>query len=358
MKRANAIVVRAIVPNVLLAWLTLIAVTALLTVKDEIAKLGGGYDINEVLAYLAFTTPRRAYDYFVYASVIGTITGLGQLAQSSELIALQSLGISKRGIVFKALAALGAMSLIVMAGAEIWGSYGDRQAQQIVTKARNQNISFESGSGLWIKDGNLFLNAKTVVRDDETLNIELWGVRILDFERSVNLRRVISAKTATYQEKRGWLLTDVRDQRFESESARLEQSQQMFFASQLEPVQISARALRPTQQSISELRSTIAYAKLNKLSAREFESAMWERVCFPVVVLALALAAASFAFASLRTGGLGRSIFIGLLIAMAFFVGSRIVSNLFQTFHWPALVAELLPALLIASFGIWRLNRR
>jgi lipopolysaccharide export system permease protein len=358
MTRTNAIILRSIIPNVLLAWLTLIAVTGLLTVKDELAKLGGGYDLSEVLIYLAFTTPRRAYEYFVYASVIGTVTGLGQLAQSSELIALQSVGVSKRGIVFRALAALGVLTLLVMLGAELWGSYGDRQAQQVVTKARNENISFASGSGLWIKDGNVFINARTVVRDENSDNITLWGVRILDFESSINLRRIVSAKTATFEKNQGWQLQTVRDQRISSESARMEEKASMLWSSALEPVQISARALRPNQQSIAELVQTIRYAERNKLSASTFSSAMWERICFPFVVLALALAASSFAFSSLRTGGLGRSIFLGMMIAMVFFVLSRIVSNLFQTFHWPMVIAELLPALCIASFGIWRLNQR
>jgi lipopolysaccharide export system permease protein len=363
MKRSTAIIFRHVIPMVLLAWLVLIAVTALLTVKDELAKMGGGYQLSNMVTYLALTTPRRAYEYFVYAAVFGTVIALGQLAQNSELVALQSLGVSKRAIVLRALLALGLITLIVMFLAEAWGSTGDRKAQQILASARKQTMSFSTGNSLWIKDGGVFINAKTVVPDTDangkTLDpnqISLWGVRILNFD-GVELTRVVSAKTARYMPDQGWRLQEVIDQRIGVDSATSEKLPTLMWPSQLEPGQIAARALRPNQQSIRELAENVRYARNNKLDELPFSAAMWQRICFPLAVLSLALAAASFAFTSLRTGGLGRSIFTGMLIAVVFFVLQRMGSDLFTTFRWPMLLAHSLPALIIASWGLWRLSR-
>ena len=358
MKRGTTLIFRHVVPMVLLAWLVLIAVTALLTVKDELAKLGGGYELSNLLMYLALTTPRRAYEYFVYAGVMGTVMGLGQLAQSSELVALQSLGFSKRAIVLRAMAALALMTFAIMGFAELWGSTGDRKAQEILSKSRNQGMSFSTGNSLWIKDGPVFINANTAIATENAQSVELWGVRILSFDDGVDLTRVVSAKTATHLTNQGWLLKDVTDQNFEPESASVVQKPEMLWPSVLEPGQIAARALKPSQQSIVELAQNVAYARANQLDELAFSSAMWARICFPLAVLSLALAAASFAFTSLRSGGLGRSIFIGMMIAIVFFVAQRIAANLFTTFHWPMLVANVLPPTLIASWALWRLSRR
>ena len=358
MKRGTALIFRHVVPMVLLAWLVLIAVTALLTVKDELAKLGGGYEFSNLLMYMALTTPRRAYEYFVYAGVMGTVMGLGQLAQSSELVALQSVGLSKRAIVLRAMAALGLMTFAIMALGELWGSTGDRKAQEILSKSRNQGMSFSTGNSLWIKDGPVFINAKTAVASENGQSVELWGVRILNFDAGVDLTRVISAKTASHLANKGWLLNDVIDQNFQPESATVSKKAEMLWPSVLEPGQIAARALKPSHQSIAELSQNVAYARANQLDELAFSSAMWTRICFPLAVLSLALAAASFAFTSLRSGGLGRSIFIGMMIAIVFFVGQRIAANLFATFHWPMLIANALPPMLIASWALWRLSRR
>ncbi len=362
MRRGTALIFRHVIPMVLLAWLVLIAVTALLTVKDELAKLGSGYEFSNLLMYLALTTPRRAYEYFVYAGVMGTVIALGQLAQSSELVALQSVGISKRGIVLRALAALGLITIIVMGLAEAWGSTGDRRAQQVLASSRKQSMSFSTGNSLWIKDGGVFINAKTVVPNPNGPGLEMWGVRILSFDQGVDLTRVVSAKTAQYQDGRGsapqgWLLKDVTDQKIAAESADTEKRLELFWPSTLEPGQISARALRPSQQSIAELSQNVAYARANQLDELAFSSAMWARICFPLAVLSLALAASSFAFTSLRSGGLGRSIFIGMLIAIVFFVLQRIGANLFTTFHWPTWLANASPPLLIATWSLWRLSK-
>jgi lipopolysaccharide export system permease protein len=355
--RSTTLIFRHVIPMVLLAWLVLIAVTALLTVKDELAKLGGGYELSNLITYLALTTPRRAYEYFVYAAVFGTVIALGQLAQNSELVALQSLGLSKRSIVMRALFALGLLTLLVMGLAESWGSTGDRKAQQVLAQARKQTMNFSTGNSLWIKDGEVFINAKTAVPNPDGIGIELWGVRILDFDQGIDLKRIVSAKTASYVKQQGWQLHEVIDQQIQLDSATVVRQDTMLWPSGLEPGQISARALKPSQQSILELSRNVAYARANKLDELPFSSAMWARICFPLAVLSLALAAASFAFGSLRTGGLGRSIFLGMLIAVVFFVLQRIGANLFQTFHWPMLLANSLPPLMIASWGLWRLTR-
>ena len=358
MKRSSLLIFRHVVPMVLLAWLVLIAVTALLTVKDELAKLGGGYEFSNLLMYLALTTPRRAYEYFVYAGVMGAVMGLGQLAQSSELVALQSVGFSKRAIVLRAMAALTLMTFAVMGLAELWGSTGDRKAQEILSKSRNQGMSFSTGNSLWIKDGPVFINANTAIATENGQNVELWGVRILSFDGGVDLTRVVSAKTATHLVNQGWLLKEVIDQNFQPESATIVKKAELLWPSVLEPGQIAARAMKPSHQSIAELAQSVAYARTNQLDESAFSAAMWTRICFPLAVLSLALAAASFAFTSLRSGGLGRSIFIGMMIAIVFFLGQRIVVNLFETFHWSMWVANALPPMLIASWALWRLSRR
>ena len=358
MKRSSALIFRHVIPMVLLSWLVLIAVTALLTVKDELAKLGGGYELSNLITYLALTTPRRAYEYFVYAGVFGTVIALGQLASSSQLIALQSVGVSKRAIVMRALLALGLLALTVMGLAEAWGSFGDRKAQQILSQARKQSMSFSTGNSLWIKDGDVFINATTVLTKPNGLDIELWGVRILDFKGGNSLSRILSAKMANHVEGQGWELYEVIDQRIEKDSAVTLVQDKVLWPSKLDTSQIAARALRPSQQSIAELVSNIRYANANKLDALPFSAAMWTRICYPFVVICLALAGASFAFGSLRSGGLGRSIFSGMLIAVVFFVMQRIATNLFLTLHWPMLLANVLPPLSIGLWGLWRLSRQ
>jgi lipopolysaccharide export system permease protein len=354
-KSATRNIFSHVIPMVLLSWLVLLGVTALLELQDELAKVNENYTMADALGRLLYTTPRRAYDYFVYAGVIGSVIGLGIMAQASELVALQAVGMSRGQIVRRVLLAVGILTSIVFVGAEWWGSTGDRMALEY-SKMRNRPISLGSGNTLWIKDGTAFFNARTVISGEKPEQLQLWGVRILIFDAELNLQRLISAKTASYNSS-GWQLQSVRDQSIEPDRASSATLDHMTWPTNLEPEQISSRSLKPNQLSIMELRRTIAYAKDNQLDYQAFSAAFWKRLCFPLAVLSLVLAAAPFAFGSLRTGGLGRSIFLGLLLAILFFVLQTIVANLFDTFRWPMWLGYTLPPFAVSVFGLWRLRR-
>ncbi len=364
MKSSTRIIFQAVIPMVLISWAALIAVTLLMSTKDEFSKLGvNNYNLATTLNYLLFTTPRRAYDFFVYSGAIGFIIGLGTLAQSSELIAMQSVGISRRGIALRGLLALALITVVVMIGAEMWGSYGDRRATQLVAQAQGRNVSFGSNSGLWIKDGGSFINARTVVVDANGQPSALWSVRILQFneatkDQGAGLSRVISAKSAKYLGEKGWLLLNVNDQRFTQNTGTTISLDQLTWASKLEPEQIAARAIQPGRLSVLELYRNIQFARNNQLDDRVFVSAIWQRLCFPLTVLSLALAGAPFVFGSLRSGGLGRSIFLGLLVSIGFFMIERLITGMVDTFKWSHALGNLLPPFALGAWGWWRLARR
>ena len=70
----------------------------------------------------------------------------------------------------------------------------------------------------------------------------------------------------------------------------------------------------------SDLARSIDYRKRNGLDAREYEDIYWGRWFYPFNVLALCLAAIPFAFGSLRSGGLGKRLFFGILFALGFWL--------------------------------------
>ena len=82
---------RVVLVTVLLVWSVLVGLDVINGVSSELNDLGkGGYTFGHAVAFVAYTIPRRAYTMFPTAAVIGALMGLGQLAASSELIALRA----------------------------------------------------------------------------------------------------------------------------------------------------------------------------------------------------------------------------------------------------------------------------
>src|SRR3546814_3256789 len=91
------------------------------------------------------------------------------------------------------------------------------------------------------------------------------------------------------------------------------------WTSQLDAAALAASASnlwRPRYMSARDLRSGINYRKRNGLDASEFEEHYWGRWFYPLNVLALCLAAIPFAFGTLRSGGAGKRLFIGIVFAL------------------------------------------
>lgn len=354
-RRVDWLLLKSVLPTVALVWLVLVSMDSLLALVNELDEIGiGNYDVSGALGYTLLTTPRRAYGMFLYAALIGTLMGLGQLAVKSELIALQAAGVSKLRIAIAALLAVAALLLPMTALIESLGSSADRRANAMVAQAKAAGVGLTAYSGFWMRDGERIWNAGQVVsRAGQPL--ELWRVRVLDFEdrRMVRLTEASIAR----QQPGGWLLEEVQVRELAAESVAKSIQPSLKLDSPIDADLINASALRPRFLGIGELRDSIAFARANRLDALPFESALWYRLTVPLSTLALVFAAIPFAFGPLRSGGAGKQIFIGMLVGLAFFFAQRTAANLFETYRWSMALAYLLPPTFLLVLGWLGLRR-
>lgn len=354
-RRVDWLLLKTVLPAVGLVWLVLVALDSLIVLVNELDEIGiGNYDASAVLGYTLLTLPRRAYGMFLYAALIGTLMGLGQLAVRSELIALQAAGVSRIRIAVASLLAVSVLLLPLAAVVESIGSGGDRRANALVAQAKAAGVGLTAYSGFWMRDGERIWNAGQVVsRAGQPL--ELWAVRVLDFEDR-RLVRLTEASIAR-QHPGGWQLEEVQVRELAVEAVTRTRHATLTMDSPIDADLINASALRPRYLGIGELRDSIAFARANRLDALPFESALWFRLSVPLATLALVFVAIPFAFGPLRSGGMGKQIFLGMVLGLGFYFAQRTAANLFETYRWSMAVAYLLPPLLLIGLGWLGLRR-
>jgi lipopolysaccharide export system permease protein len=105
-----------------------------------------------------------------------------------------------------------------------------------------------------------------------------------------------------------------------------------------------------------------AFLEANALDAGPYTEALWERVLFPVNVLAMVLIGLPFAlggvFRQSPRGGLGLNVFVGIGLGLVFFVLSRLVQGVVTLWPIPIWLGSLLPAVLISALALVLLARR
>ena len=356
-RRIDLYLGRTVLLSMLGAGVVLLGFDLILALVNELDEIGeGGYTLSHAVLFVAYTIPRRMYELYPVTALIGTVMGLGGLAARSELTAMRAVGLSRLRIGLGSLAALALVALLMIVNAETLAPAGEQSAQGVVNAAKTGDIVVARVSGLWAREGNVFLNARDGVkrRTDGVEWTELRGVRLFEFDDEGKLLSLAEARLAEHRPD-GWVLRDVRRSTFGPRSVTAEEKVEERWDSGLDDQALAAAASRPRYLSSSELRRNIDYLQRNDLDSKAFENAYWGRWFYPVNVAVLCLAALPFAFGSLRSGGFGKRLFIAIVIGLAYLLGQRLAVSLSDVYHFDARIAYALPplGLLAMSWGLF-----
>lgn len=351
---------RAVLGTVLLTWAVLLGLDLMLSLVGEFSDIGkGNYGIVQAVVYLGYTVPRRAYELFPYAAVVGALMALGQLGATSELTALRAVGLSRRRLSIAVAGALAVLTFVMVLSGETAGPWGERRANALKASSKSRDMIVARYSGLWAREGDVILNANGGEERDNGTDrwLELHDVRLYEFAENGRLKSMALVKIAEHRPG-GWLLRDVTRTSFDTNRVVQTKVAEERWESRLDAVALTAGTDKPRYFSSRELGNAIDYRKRNQLDASEFEVFYWGRWFYPLNVLALCLSAIPFAFGALRNGGVGKRIFIGIVFALGFWLLQQQSVRLAQVYHFDYRLAYLLPTLVMLSVSVWLFKRR
>ncbi len=346
---------KAVLSAVLAVWALLLGFDAFIALVQEFEDLGrGSYTLGTAVTYVALTLPRRSYDLFGIAAVIGALLGLGALASTAEITAMRAGGMSKARICLAVVGAIALLTVIVVLVGETAGPAGERRAQSVAAGAKSQNRIASGGGGVWAREGDVLINALSGRGSGDKLELE--KVRIYEFTRAGQLQRISTAARATHDGVR-WELRDVVRMRFLEESVVSEKLPKLRWASTLDPKLLNLGLVRERYLPVADLLSGIEYQQRNQLHTQAFRTALWARLFFPLNVLMLVIAAVPFAFGALRTGGFGKRLLLGLLLVTGFFFGQRALVDVADVYAIDVRLAHALPSIIVGLLAAWWFRR-
>lgn len=353
---------RAVFGTVLLTWAVLVGLDVVMAFSGEFKDVGkGGYTIGHAAAWVLYTVPRRAYTFFPTAAVIGSLMGLGQLAATSELTALRALGLSRRRLSVSVAIALSLLTTVMVISGETLGPWGQSRADEIRSSAKSGgSLSQQRYAGVWAREGDTFL---TATGGDEQLlpgsgtRLILRDVRMFKIGEDGKIASLTRAATAEH-DANGWVLKDVRRDSFGERSATREKIASEAWNSQLDAAALASGLSKPRNLTARDLRTSIEYRQRNGLDARDYEDIYWSRWFYPLNVLALCLAAVPFAFGSLRSGGMGKRLFLGILFALGFWLLQLFFGRMAGALKFDYRIAYALPPFVMLGVSALLFRRK
>jgi lipopolysaccharide export system permease protein len=341
------------------AWAVLVGFDCVGAFARELDEIGeGNYSLSHAALYIFFTIPRRMYEVFPYVAVMGSLLGLGGLAARSELTAMRASGVSRLRIGVGAIIGLGLLTFLMMLNMETLAPASEQRSQAIANEGKANQIINARFSGLWARDGTMFLNVRAGGEKivGEKVTIELQDVRLFEMSEQGKLMAIIKARTAVRVEN-GWVLTTVEKTHFQASQVDVTQQSQWFWRSNLDRRTLESAIVRDRYISSSELRSNILYLERNKLDAEKFVNAYWARWFYPINILALCLATLPFAFSSLRSGGFGKRLFFGIVIGIGFLLLQRLFVDLSNVYRFDVRIAMAIPPIMMFVLSAFLFRR-
>ena len=354
MKKLDFYVARTVAGMIALASFGLIAVLVIFTFLDQMDDLRNEYTMVEVTRYVMYSVPRIFYETLPFAALIGCLTGLGLLANNSELIVMRSSGVSTWQLFVSATKPALLLIIFGVFVGELLLPDFERTARVLRENAMTDDIT--PRGGFWYRESDVYMHFNSVSHAGELRDIHQY---FIDEDKALYQTRWAESANYIEHETGGyWLMQNIVVTHLNQDIKSQQALESTTWKTELTPALLSAVILvEPDKMSISELWQKIEYMTSQGLNTEKFELGIWTKLLQPVASLSLVFVAVAFVFGPLRQTTMGMRVVTGVIIGILFKFVQDLLSPASLVFGFPPLVATLVPILICTGLGYSLIKR-
>ena len=348
-------IIKEVTKGSLLAVVLLLTLFNLFTFSDELKDLGiGSYDLKQILMYIALTSPRVFFDLVPSAALLGSLFVVGAMANNREIVAMRAAGLSVGWIIRSIMLAGLLLVIIAVFVGEFVAPPCERTAQLIKTTAQHDGVVMRSQYGMWLREGNRFINVRQILDDGS-----LGDIRVYEIDDKHRLISSLQADHGKFLGNKQWLLTNVRESFIDPQRIRAEKQPEMRWQSSIESDLLKVAVVNSDNLSLYDLFMYIDFLKANNQKSQSYEMAFWSRLVNPLVTFVMLMVSVPFVVGIGRGISAGGRIMMGILIGMSFNILDRIAGHMGLIYDINPLLMAIAPSAVvfcIASYAVWRVS--
>lgn len=338
MKILDRYLAHAVLNGVLMMTIILVSLYVVILFAGESGNIGkADYTLWSALEFIILSIPRQLYELFPIIVLLGSVMGLGKLATTNELTVIRTSGISLLRIIFSILKVAIVLILIGMFIGEVLAPPMTQYAQLNKVRSLSQQISLNTEYGLWARDDTVYIHIRRVES-----NGQLTGIQLYRFDEDQKLKSIISAASAQHL-KENWQLNKVTQTDFSVSGIKTKLLEHLSWTSLLKPELVDVVSISPDYLSIFKLNDYIYYLQKNNLDSSQYALAFWNKAMMPLTIATMVLLAIPFVFVSSRQGGIGKRIFEGFLVGLAYYIFHQLTGQASIVYALPAWLGAIVP---------------
>lgn len=354
----NKYIFKNISSGLIIAITMFLALPVIIGFIQQIHVVGrGDFTMGSAVFYTMLTIPNIIFDYFPVSAVVGVVIGLGAMAANSELVVIQSAGVSRLKMAGITIVTL----LIWLLPMSLMGEFVVPPARLLAESYKSTKMNTDVGlglnSGVWIRDGNVIFNATPIgnVYDIKNKNIVMSDVTVYELDERLQVVKVSKAETARHKGN-SWELKNLEVTEFVKSGVITQTIENKIWPSRIEPEILSITDARPKYLSI---RNILKYKKFHQDKQdipAKYDIALWSKYSYPIIVIATVLSGLPFLFGLLRSGGFGQRLLIGVMLGLVLFLFNKMLFNVGEVFLVHPFIVTTLPSTIIIFVSLWYLS--
>lgn len=186
---------------------------------------------------------------------------------------------------------------------------------------------------------------------------EFGSIYLFRFNDKNELDTIARAENSGIDESDRWVLQNLRETRFSNDGVKVVKSTLAVESFEVDAELLGSSLAKPLSLSARGLLVYIDYLKRNNLDASRYESELWYRASRTLAVIIMPILSLAFVFGALRTGGAGGRLMIGVIVGLAYYLGSETLANSGQVFNLNPILVNWLPSGILLLVTVVALSR-
>ncbi len=345
---------RTVLMMILIAAVVLTTIAGIITFIDQTRHLGSGtIDFMFLVWYVLMQLPGLFVLLFPIAVLLGGVIGLGLLSKNSELVVMQSSGLSKAQIILSACKMIIPIAIVVSVIGQVVVPELEQYAENSYNYAESGGKVSRTNWGIWLRDGEDFISIRRVMSDNSIHEISKY-----EFE-GINLVKISTASTGVYNHDKGnWDIFNVNNvvygDRYITKYDRPIESWDLY----LNPDRMEIFNFSIDDLSVPELVDYINYLESNNIDAARYRTALYKKFVLPFAMIVMLLLGASTVFGSLRSVPMSARVLLGLVLGFLFYIVNEVLPNFTYVAGLPPSIGVVIPPLLFVVLSFYLLNRK
>ena len=296
------------------------------TLVMELENLADDNSFISIFNVVLYEQLHKGMQYLESSMLIGTLIALSIFNQQGNLVFLRSAGLSPLKIVL-----VSGIGPIILSLALIF--FDETLFLDLSKKSKAMNQPTESAEVFQWE-----ITEKNLIGLKRIDNNQAQAIQIIEFNDKQRIASSSSFQEGKFDKDQLVILDSPTQQSFNFPASVLPSK------NVLETLSFSSLLnLKRTYQSDKDL--------------QKIDSLIYARVLLPVSIIAIIFLAGSLMFDSLRSGGVGRQIIIGISFGLIYDLIKDLSIASFLTYQWPILIAHLLPIMILIGIGTYKFQR-